>query len=87
MAHIVNELSPLAVTFPTAKKLSGLGFTTLWKLGKEQRIELIRVGRRTLISFRSLETLLTPRGGSSEAEPRRKRGRPCQSAVAAKQPS
>src|SRR5262249_47189209 len=53
-------LEPLAVTFPTGKKISGLGLTTLWKLGKEGRIELVRVNRRTLITFRSLKALLTP---------------------------
>jgi hypothetical protein len=66
---------PLTVTFPTGKKISGLGLTTLWKLGKEGRIELVHVGRRTLITFRSLKALLTPQA-ASEPEPRRKRGRP-----------
>src|SRR5262249_7948935 len=51
---------PLTVTFPTAKKISGLGLTHLWKLGKEGRIKLVRVGRRTLIGFPSLKILLTP---------------------------
>ena len=66
---------PLTVTFPTAKKISGLGLTTLWKLGKEGRIKLVRVGRRTLIWFPSLKILLTPQA-ASEPEPRRKRSRP-----------
>jgi len=65
---------PITVTFPTGKKISGLGFTTLWKLGKEGRIELVRVGRRTLITFRSLKALLTPQAASEPG--RRKRGRP-----------
>ena len=60
MANNEDEPNPLTVTFPTAKKISGLGFTTLWKLGKEHRIELVRVGGRTLITFRSLAALLTP---------------------------
>jgi hypothetical protein len=66
---------PLTVTFPTAKKISGLGLTTLWKLGKEGRIKLVRVGRRTLIWFPSLKLFPTPQA-ASEPEPRRKRGRP-----------
>jgi hypothetical protein len=84
LPNIESELNPLAVTFQTGKKLSGLGLTTLWKLGKEGRIELVRVGKRTLITFRSLEALLTPSektpqstGVSAATQPHhRKRGRP-----------
>jgi hypothetical protein len=83
LPNIESELNPLAVTFQTGKRLSGLGLTTLWKLGKEGRIELVRVGKRTLITFRSLEALLTPSektpqttGVSAATQPRRKRGRP-----------
>jgi hypothetical protein len=65
-------LEPLTITFATAKKISGLGFTTLWKLAKEGRIELVRVGRRTLIWFPSLKLLLTPQA-APEPEPRPKR--------------
>jgi hypothetical protein len=68
--------NPLAVTFPTAKKISGLGLTTLWKLGKQHRIELIRIGRRTLITYRSLEKLLLPESSPMDAPGRRRRGRP-----------
>src|SRR5262249_43808552 len=71
----VPPLEPLTITFPTAKKISGLGLTTLWKLAKEGRIKVVRVGRRTLIWFPSLKILLTPQA-PSEPEPRRKRGRP-----------
>jgi hypothetical protein len=73
-------LEPITVTFPTGKKISGLGLTTLWKLGKERRIELVRVGRRTLITFRSLKALLTPQAASEPG--RRKRGRPRKSSAA-----
>jgi hypothetical protein len=70
----IAPLEPLTITFPTAKKISGLGLTTLWKLAKEGRIELVRVGRRTLIWFPSLKLLLTPQ--AAPEQPRRKRGRP-----------
>jgi hypothetical protein len=53
-------LKPLAVTFLTGKKVTGLGLTSLWKLAKDGRIEIVRVGRRTLITYRSLEKLLLP---------------------------
>ena len=64
---------PLTVTVATARKLSGLGNTTLWGLIKDRTLETVHVGRRTLITFRSLEALLAPR---SQPQPRRGRGRP-----------
>jgi hypothetical protein len=62
MASIETELTPFAITFPTARKISGFGFTTLWRLGKEGRIKLIRIPgvQRTLIAYPSLKELLTP---------------------------
>jgi hypothetical protein len=68
---------PITVTFPTAKRISGLGMTTLWQLAKDQRIEVVRVGRRTLILYASLERLLAPASGPSAAsKPKRRCGRP-----------
>jgi hypothetical protein len=64
---------PLTVTVATARKLSGLGNTTLWGLIKDRTLETVHVGRRRLIIFRSLEALLAPR---SQPQPRRGRGRP-----------
>jgi hypothetical protein len=64
---------PLTVTVAMAKKLSGLGNTTIWSLIKDQTLETVHVGRRRLIVFRSLEALLAPR---SQPQPRRGRGRP-----------
>ena len=63
---------PLTVTVATARKLSGLGNTTLWGLIKDRKLDTVHVGRRTLITFRSLEALLAPR---SQPQPRRGRGR------------
>lgn len=64
---------PITVTISTARKLSGLGATTIWRLIKDHKLEVVRVGRRTLVTFRSLEALLTP---CSSSEPRGHRGRP-----------
>ena len=66
--------APLTVTFQRAKQLSGLGLTTLWKLVKEKRIEIVRIGGRSLITYRSLQSLLTPT--ASDVTSRRSRGRP-----------
>jgi hypothetical protein len=67
-----NELTPITVTFAIARTITGLGLTTLWKLGKEKRIEIVRIGGRTLITYRSLQALLTP----TAPEAPRRRGRP-----------
>jgi len=65
---------PLTVTVATAKRLSGLGNTTIWALIKDQTLETVHVGPRTLITYRSLEALLTP-CLAPQARPRRGRGR------------
>jgi excisionase family DNA binding protein len=57
-----QDSKPLTVTVATARKISGLGNTTVWGLIKEGKLEAVRVGRRTLITFRSLEALLAPAG-------------------------
>jgi len=58
--HESHVAKPLTVTVATAKKLSGLGNTTIWALIKDRTLETVHVGRRTLITFRSLEALLAP---------------------------
>jgi len=54
-----TDPKPITISFQTARKLSGLGLTKLWALAKANRLELVRVGRRTLIKFASLEKLLS----------------------------
>ena len=70
-----ESAKPLTVTVATAKRLSGLGNTTIWALIKDQTLETVHVGRRTLITFRSLEALLAP-CLTSQPRPHRRRGRP-----------
>ena len=55
---------PMTVTFAKAQRLTGLGPTTLWKLGREQRITLVHVPgiRRTLIDYASLRALVANEG-------------------------
>jgi hypothetical protein len=69
-----NEMMPLAITFSAARKISGLGLTTLWGLARERRIEIVRIGRRTLITYRSLARLLLPE--TTDMPQPRRRGRP-----------
>ena len=57
--HHTSGMRPLTVSFKVATAISGLGPTTLWKLVAEGRLEVVHVGRRALIIFKSLERLLT----------------------------
>jgi hypothetical protein len=54
-----DRLQPLTVTVATAKRLTGLGHTTIWGLIKCKTLEVVRVRRRTLIVYRSLQDLLS----------------------------
>jgi hypothetical protein len=67
--------APLAVTVAKACELSGFGPTSIWAFLKSGRLEAVRVPgvRRTLVSYASLASLLST---SSDAQQRRKRGRP-----------
>lgn len=58
-----DESELIALTFTEAQRLTGLGLTTLWKLGREKRIRLVQAPgvRRTLIDFSSLRALFAPR--------------------------
>ena len=56
----LRTLKPLTVTVATARRISGLGNTTLWALIRDRRLQTVRIGRRTLINYRSLEILLEP---------------------------
>jgi hypothetical protein len=51
-----------------------LGNTKLWELIRDRRLQTVHVGRRTLITFQSLQVLLTPSPSSDLQPPRR--GRP-----------
>lgn len=51
-------IKPLAVTVKTACKLIGVGHTTMWALIKEGRVKTTNVGRRRLVTYASLESLL-----------------------------
>jgi excisionase family DNA binding protein len=60
MRVMTIDPKPLTVTVAAARKISGLGNTTIWGLIKQGKLEAVRIGRRTLITFRSLEALLAP---------------------------
>jgi hypothetical protein len=71
----LQGMKPLTVTVATARKISGLGNTKLWELIRERKLQTVHVGRRTLITFESLQALLTPSSSSERQPPRRGRTR------------
>jgi excisionase family DNA binding protein len=49
---------PLAVPVKTVCKLVGVGNTTMWALIKAGRVKTVSIGRRRLVIYSSLESLL-----------------------------
>ena len=59
-----RQNKPLAVSVKTACKLVGIGNTTMWSLIKVGRVKTVSIGRRRLVVYSSLESLLTPEAGA-----------------------
>jgi excisionase family DNA binding protein len=53
-----DPLKPLSVPVKTAGKLLGVSETTTWGLISSGEIDAIRIGRRTLVTMASLESLV-----------------------------
>jgi hypothetical protein len=62
--HELHGAKPLTVTIATARRLSGLGYTKLWQLIKDRKLETVSVGRRRLVVYASLERLLSPKAAT-----------------------
>ncbi len=60
MADASSGLEPLTVTVATARQITGLSNTTVYDLIKKRKIDVIKVGTRTLITYASLKALLQP---------------------------
>lgn len=56
----VERLEPLSLTVREACRVSGLGRTALYELLKNGRLASTTLGRRRLISYASLRTLVLP---------------------------
>jgi hypothetical protein len=69
-----GTLRPLAVPVNTACLLTGLGATKLWSLIRDGRLDVVRVDRRTLIKFASLEKLLNPESQPAPRKTPRRKG-------------
>ena len=57
-----GSATPLAVSVQVACKLVGVGKTTMWALIKCGRVRTVRIGRRRLVIYASLETLISEAG-------------------------
>lgn len=53
-----HALAPLAYSISEACKVSSIGRTSLYQLINEGRLEVRKVGKRTLITARSLRALI-----------------------------
>jgi excisionase family DNA binding protein len=62
--HELHGAKPITITVAMARKLSGLGNTTIWALIKSGKLKTVRIGRRRLVVFNSLEALLMPGRGA-----------------------
>ena len=56
-------IKPLTVTVKTARQITGLGHTKIYELIKQQKLKTVTIGKRRLIFYQSLETLI--QAGSS----------------------
>jgi excisionase family DNA binding protein len=57
--HESGGSKPLAVPVKRACEIIGVGNTTMYELIKQKRVRTIKIGRRTLCIYASLEALLT----------------------------
>jgi excisionase family DNA binding protein len=51
-------IKPITVTVPTARQITGLSNTTVYQLIKQKKLEVRKIGTRTLITYASIEALL-----------------------------
>ena len=56
--HIKRKIEPFTVRVSTAVRLTGLSRSRIYELIRSGDLETIKVGRATLIPFRSLKSLV-----------------------------
>jgi excisionase family DNA binding protein len=71
--HEMHGVRPFTISVATFRKLSGLGNTKTYELIADGTLETILVGRKRLISYRSVERLLLPAPASADTPKRRGR--------------
>ena len=53
-----TRLEPLTVTVQEARRLTGLGNTTIYKLIGQGKLRVTKIGARTLVLYPSLKSLI-----------------------------
>jgi excisionase family DNA binding protein len=53
-----TSAKPISVTVKTAREITGLGNTTIYELIKRGELKTVSIGRRRLILYDSLESLI-----------------------------
>lgn len=51
-------MDPITTTIEGTKKATGLGVTKIYELIGQGRLEVVKVGRRTLVKTKSIKALL-----------------------------
>jgi excisionase family DNA binding protein len=54
----LTSTKPISVTVKTAREITGLGNTTIYELIKRGELKTVSIGRRRLILYDSLESLI-----------------------------
>lgn len=52
-------MEPITVTIEGAKRATGLGHTSVYKLIKQGKLQTVHVGRRTLVTVESIRALVS----------------------------
>jgi hypothetical protein len=61
----IRPLGPLAISVKTARESIGVGNTSMWALIKSGDVDVVRIGRRTLVVVASLAALIASRTASA----------------------
>jgi len=59
-------LKPITVTVPVTREITGLGNTTVWGLIRDGKLQTIKIGKRRLVIFKSIEELLLGTAGAEQ---------------------
>ena len=53
-----DSQKPITVTIQTARRITGLGNTTIYELIKQRKLKTVAIGRRRLVIYSSIEELM-----------------------------
>jgi hypothetical protein len=59
-------LKPITVTVSVTREITGLGNTTVWGLIRDGKLQTIKIGKRRLVIYQSIEDLLCGTEGAAQ---------------------